>query len=221
MSGNNENTGPMRGPKQDGLSKPAVIIMFILTSIAVVASVAGNFYGSNDAQVEANRSNVEINFNTLEILEEQVADLNEIVDLQDGMIDLLEGEIATLTQDLINTANRLDGEDDRLESKINEKTLPQGESSGPADFDLELNKNNIRVAESFTLTGYDRANTPLVATMIGSSSSDVFPITDSTKSNGSFSVDFFIPSNWNPGVYSITVVIGEDFDKIVFQVDPK
>lgn len=195
-----------------------VAIMLLLTVISAGSAVYTNTYGndSDSNQVTANTGNIKINFDNLDIVNGDISDLKASVDKLKTELDT---EVSARNSDVTSLKTR----DQSLDAKINERMMPT-QNDGPSGLDnfrLELSSTTIKVGDAFRISGIDKANTPIFGTLIGPESGNVLELSrQNTQSNGTFELSTFIPTSWNGGVYTLQVIIGQNYDRIVFTVSP-
>lgn len=192
------------------LTKLGVGIMFVLAAIAVGSAVYTNTNGVSNTDVLLMIKN-----NPPQEHEHDVE-----MHTHDGEL-VLKSDYDQFVTNMETAIVGLKTRDNSLDAKINERMMPTGTNNipGESNFRLEINDNSLQVGDAFKVEGFDKANTPFVASMVNQAG-DVMPLNGQTRSNGEFTLDLFIPNSWSAGVYTVTVIIGENFDKLVFTVGP-
>lgn len=195
----------------------AIGIMLTLTVISMASAVYTNTFGndSDSLQVGLNKDNAKLNFDAIKTIEAGIKS-------QGTDQALLQTQVDELQSNTENAIIRLDSKDRAIDAKIDERVMPtQNPGTGPSTFRLELSSQHIEVGDSFRITGFDKANTPVFATLQGPLTENVLPLANQqTRSNGEFELATFVPNSWNPGQYTLTVIIGQNFDRLVFTVHP-
>ena len=178
----------------------AVVLMFVLTVIAVGASVWGNTTGG--------LSNEDV---ILMIENNTPASHSHPV----GAVPEHEHEAEELASHSHNEYSVVAHNHNQYSIQSHSHTSSTGGSTG--DFDLTLNKQNLELGDSFLLEGDGPREERYVAIM--ESPDEDQSQTGTTNVNGEFTIAFVIPDSWQHGTFSIDVFIAGEKDTITFNVD--
>lgn len=195
-----------------------VIIMFVLTSVAVGASVWGNTTTGSDSQVTANESNISNNFETLKTV--------------NGDISAIKGSIAELKK-LFEVAEHTHKEyapvsHGHSQYSQNTHTHTTTTTGSNEDFDLytsidsrgDNEENRFNDGERIYIHGYNDSNERSVEWEIRDPDNDkIYSRNTGITAFDAFFLQYEIPDDAERGTYTVIVEIDRDEDEIQFIVD--